>query len=80
MLFICYRITGLQYLWQKTLQQTGNKWVTGKTVAYARDKQKITIADTLEGSRVADFVEKRIREALGQNESSSTDNVELVIS
>jgi len=80
MLFISYLITGLQDLCQKTLQQTGNKRLTGKTVAHTRDKQKITIADTLEGSRVADFVEKRIREALGQNESSSTDNVELIIS
>ena len=32
--------------------------------AHTRDGRKITIADTLEGSRMADFVELKIREAL----------------
>ncbi len=49
-------------------------------IAHTRDKRKITIADTLEGSRVADYIEKRIRKALGKNKSKSTDEVELVIS
>jgi hypothetical protein len=48
-------------------------------IAHTRDNRKVTIADTLEGSRVADFVENRIREALGQKESSTTDEMELVI-
>jgi hypothetical protein len=33
--------------------------------AHTRDGRRITIADTLEGSRLADFVEARVREALG---------------
>jgi hypothetical protein len=48
-------------------------------IAHTRDKRKVTIADTLEGSRLADFIEQRIREALDQKQSHPTDDIELVI-
>lgn len=39
---------------------------------------RLAISWALEGSRTADFIENRIREALGQKESVATGNVELV--
>ena len=49
-------------------------------IAHTGDKRKITIADTLEGSRLADFIELQIRKAMGQNAPRATGEVELVIS
>ncbi len=40
-------------------------------IAHTSDDRNITIADTLEGSRVADYVEKRIRSALRLNDDTS---------
>lgn len=40
-------------------------------IAHTSDDRKIIIADTLEGSRVADYVEKRIRSALRLNDDTS---------
>ena len=57
---------------------TGNR-VFYSIIAHTRDNRKITIADTLVGSRLTDFIEKRIRKAIGQKKSSTTDDAELVI-
>ncbi len=40
-------------------------------IAYTKDKHKITIADTLEPSRVTDFVEKKIQKALRLSDGRS---------
>lgn len=47
--------------------------------AHTRDGRKITLADTLEGSRVADFVEEKIRDALWPEKRQDSDSLELVI-
>jgi hypothetical protein len=47
--------------------------------AHTHDGRKLTIADALEGSRLADFVEEKIRQALWPTRSDDTDNLELVI-
>lgn len=49
-------------------------------IAHTRDDRKVTIADALAGSRLADFVEKRIHEALGRKPSTASNEIELVIS
>jgi hypothetical protein len=46
--------------------------------AYTRDNRKITIADTLEGSRLADFVEAMIKDALWPDKNT-IDELELSI-
>ena len=45
--------------------------------AHTRDGRKITIADTLEGSRLADFVEAKIREALWPKNKKGGGELEL---
>ena len=47
--------------------------------AHTHDGRKLTIADVLEGSRLADFVEEKIRQALWPTHSDDTDSLELVI-
>jgi hypothetical protein len=47
--------------------------------AHTRDGRKITIADTLEGSRLADFVEANIKDALWPGKRQDSDNIELVL-
>ena len=47
--------------------------------AHTHDGRKITIADTLEGSRLADYVEEKIRDALWPGRNTDTDRLELVI-
>ena len=59
--------------------QSGTKHTVYYTIkAHTKDGRKMTIADSLEGSRLADFVERKIRDALwsGDNKPGET---ELVI-
>ena len=46
------------------IQGGSNYRVFYSIIAHTRDNRKITIADTLEGSRLADYIEQRIRSAL----------------
>jgi len=45
--------------------------------AHTRDGRKITIADTLEGSRLADYVETRIRDALWPKKKRTPGDLKL---
>lgn len=56
-----------------------NNRVYYSIIAHTRDDRKVTIADTLEGSRLADFVEQQIRQAMGEDKPKASDDVELVI-
>ena len=47
--------------------------------AHTRDGRRITVADSLEGSRLADFVEAKIRDALWPEKKQSNDSLELVM-
>ncbi len=47
--------------------------------AHTRDNRRITIADTLEGSRLADFVEAKIRRALWPEQETTSGAPELEI-
>ena len=64
-------IVGLEREINSQMQGGSNYQVFYSIIAHSKDKRKITIADTLEGSRLADFVEQRIRSVLklGENES-----------
>ena len=54
------------------IQGGSNYRVFYSIIAHTRDNRQITIADTLEGSRLADYIEKRIRTALEpENRGSS---------
>ena len=56
----------------KSQMQGGTKHrVFYSIIAHTKDKREITIADTLEGSRVTDFVEKKILKALRLADSRS---------
>ena len=50
-----------------------------KIDAQTRDGRTITIADTLEGSRHADFIEGKIRDSLWPEHGKDADRLELVI-
>ena len=70
----------------KLERRIGSQMQTGSTTrvyyaidAHTRDGRRITVADTLEGSRLADFVEEKIRAALWPEQSEDTDKLELVI-
>ena len=62
-----------------TMQEGSKSRVFYAIVAHTRDSRRITIADTLEGSRLADFVESRIREALGYRDANADTKAELVL-
>jgi hypothetical protein len=71
---------------RKLERRIGSQMQTGSTTrvyyaidAHTRDGRKLTIADTLEGSRLADFVEEKIRQALWPDRSEDTGNLELVM-
>jgi hypothetical protein len=70
----------------KLERRIGSQMQTGSSMrvyyaidAYTRDGRKITVADTLEGSRLADFVEAKIRDALWPNRKKGGDEPELVL-
>ncbi len=54
------------------MQGGSNYRVFYSIIAFTRDNRKITIADTLEGSRLADYIEQRIRTALEYDEQGSS--------
>ena len=59
--------------------QSGAKYTVYYTIkAYTKDGRKITIADALAGSRLADFVEQKIRDALWPDDNKPEETV-LVI-
>ena len=59
--------------------QSGTKHTVYYTIkAHTKDGRKITIADALAGSRLADFVEQKIRDALWPGDSK-TEETQLVI-
>ena len=71
---------------KKLERRIGSQMQTGSSMrvyyaidAHTRDGRKITIADTLEGSRVSDFVEEKISDALWPGRSEDVDSLELVI-
>jgi hypothetical protein len=57
-------IVRLERTIKSQMQGGSNYRVFYSIIAHSKDKREITIADTLEGSRLADFVEQRIRSAL----------------
>jgi hypothetical protein len=71
---------------KKLERRIGSQMQTGSSMrvyyaidARTHDGRKITIADTLEGSRLADFVEEKIRAALWPGRNKDTDDLELVM-
>ncbi|MGD2052999.1 MAG: hypothetical protein PVG45_02745 [Gammaproteobacteria bacterium] len=71
---------------EKLERRIGSQMQTGSSTrvyyaidAYTLDGRRITVADTLEGSRLADFVEEKIRQALWPTRGDDADNLELVI-
>lgn len=70
----------------KLERRIGSQMQTGSSMrvyyaidAHTRDGRKITVADTLEGSRLADFVEAKISDALWPGRNKDTDKLKLVI-
>ena len=71
---------------QSLQRRIGSQMQTGSSMrvyyaidAHTRDGRKITIADTLEGSRLADFVEDKIKNALWPENQKSGESLELVM-
>jgi hypothetical protein len=71
---------------KKLERRIGSQMQTGSSMrvyyaidARTHDGRKITIADTLEGSRVADFVEEKIRNALWPGRNRDSGDLELVM-
>jgi len=71
---------------KKLERRIGSQMQTGSSMriyyaidAHTADGRKITVADTLEGSRLADFVEEKIRDALWPERNASANEVELVM-
>jgi len=70
----------------KLERRIGSQMQTGSSMrvyyaidALTRDGRKITVADTLEGSRLADFVEEKISDALWPERSQDSNGLELVM-
>jgi hypothetical protein len=71
---------------KKLERRIGSQMQTGTTTrvyyaidAHTRDGRKLTVADTLEGSRLADFVEEKIRQSLWPEQSEDRHDIELVM-
>ena len=57
----------------KSQMQGGNRYrVYYSIIAFAKDGRQIVIADTLEGSRLTDYIEKRVLSALHMRGDSSS--------
>jgi hypothetical protein len=64
--------------WIGSQMQTGSSMRVYYAIdALTRDNRRITIADTLEGSRLADFVEAKIRDALWSEKIKDENELEL---
>ncbi len=74
-----YEISKLERRIGSQMQTGSNTRVYYAIDAYTRDGRKLTIADTLEGSRLADYIEEKIRQALWPTRSDDSENLQLVI-